>query len=260
MSKLLPIVLASTLTLGSIVGLAGAQSTQDTQNTQTTPNAQNAQNVPGNPPPPAGQPQMAGPDCGPDAGDDGPDDCGIAPGDDMGPGDGPSDGWGRMGGREHGWRHHRGERADWGRAGGNDRDRFDGEGRRDGKHGGRMMRIIDANGDGVIGDDEAAALADFAFMRMDRDRDGSLSEAEFVERRGPGRHGGFWMRWLGKDEADAVLKVRKDKFAALDADKNGNLSKTEFFADAKAKLAEADTDKDGKVTPWEFRANLSAMR
>ena len=72
-------------------------------------------------------------------------------------GDGPSDGWGRMGGREHGWRHHRGERADWGRGGGNDRDRFDGEGRRDGKHGGRMMRIIDANGDGVIGDDEAAA-------------------------------------------------------------------------------------------------------
>ena len=123
-----------------------------------------------------------------------------------------------------------------------------------------MMRIIDANADGVINDDEAASLADFAFMRMDRDRDGAVNEAEFTEARGPGRRDGGWFRWLAKDEADAVLKLRKDKFTALDADKNGNLSKTEFFADAKAKLAAADADKDGKVTPWEFRASVDPMK
>jgi Ca2+-binding EF-hand superfamily protein len=125
-----------------------------------------------------------------------------------------------------------------------------------------MMRIIDANADGAINDDEAASMADFAFMRMDRDRDGAVSEAEFTQHRGPGGHGGRggWFRWLAKDEAEAVLKVRKDKFAALDADKNGNLSKTEFFAEAKAKLAAADTDKDGKVTPWEFRASVDPMK
>ena len=69
----------------------------------------------------------------------------------------------------------------------------------------------------------------------------------------PERKGG-WFNWGNSAEAAAVLKVRTDKFAALDTDKNASVSKAEFFVDAKAKLAAADTDKDGKVTPWEFRA------
>jgi EF hand len=140
---------------------------------------------------------------------------------------------------------------------GADRDQGDGGGRHHGKHGdhagrgGKGMRIIDANGDGVIGEDEAAALADGAFMRMDQDRDGKVSEAEFVA--GPaGRKG--WFNW-SSDETAAVQKVRTDKFAAIDSNKDKSLDKTEFFADAKAKLAAADTDKDGKISPWEFRAS-----
>jgi Ca2+-binding EF-hand superfamily protein len=126
-------------------------------------------------------------------------------------------------------------------------------GRHHGKgHGGRGMRIIDANNDGVIGEDEAAALADGAFMRMDRDRDGKVTEAEFTQ--GPGGKRGGWFNW-NSEEAAAVQKVRTDKFAALDANKDKSLDKPEFFADAKAKLAAADSDKDGKVTPWEFRAS-----
>jgi hypothetical protein len=130
-------------------------------------------------------------------------------------------------------------------------------GRHHGKHGdrqgrgGKGMRMIDANNDGVIGEDEAAALADQAFMRMDQDRDGKVTETEFTS--GPRGHRG-WFNW-NSDEAAAVQKVRTDKFAALDVNKDKSLDKTEFFADAKAKLAAADTDKDGKVTPWEFRAN-----
>jgi Ca2+-binding EF-hand superfamily protein len=125
-----------------------------------------------------------------------------------------------------------------------------------GKHGhhgrkhGRMMQLIDANADGVINEDEAAALADGLFMRLDDNRDGSLSEAEFIS--GP-KHRRGWFNW-NSDEAAAVEKVRKDKFEALDTDKNSTVSKVEFFAEAKARLAAADTDKDGKVTPWEFRA------
>jgi hypothetical protein len=120
-----------------------------------------------------------------------------------------------------------------------------------GKHG-RGMQMIDANNDGVIGEEEAAALADHAFMRMDNDRDGKVTEAEFVS--GPRGKRGGWFNW-NSDEKAAVEKVRKDKFAALDTNKDASLDKAEFFADAKAKLAAADTDKDGKVSPWEFRAS-----
>ena len=124
-----------------------------------------------------------------------------------------------------------------------------GEGRRG--PGGPGMRMIDANNDGVIGDDEAATLADGAFRRMDQDRDGKVTEAEFIA--GPGGHKG-WFNWNSAETA-AVQKVRTDAFATLDANKDKSLDKTEFFADAKAKLAAADTDKDGKVSPWEFRAS-----
>jgi hypothetical protein len=228
MSKLTSLALASALMLGAGAGIASAQSTTTT---------------PSSPPPAEAAPQ----DCGPGNMGDG---CGMGPGMGIGP-----DGMGPDG---EGWGHHRGRHGSkHARMGGHGRDGH-------GRHGGgRMMRIIDANADGVINDDEAASMADFAFMRMDRDRDGAVSEAEFTEGRGPGghgRHGGGWFRWLAKDEAEAVLKVRKDKFASLDADKNGSVSKTEFFAEAKTKLAAADADKDGKVTPWEFRASVDPMK
>jgi hypothetical protein len=130
------------------------------------------------------------------------------------------------------------------------------EGKHHGKHHGRGgkhgMRMIDANNDGVIGEDEAAAMADHAFMRMDDDRDGKLTEAEFVS--GPRGKRGGWFNWNSEEKA-AVEKVRTEKFASLDLNKDKSLDKAEFFAEAKSKLAAADTDKDGKVTPWEFRAS-----
>ncbi len=142
-------------------------------------------------------------------------------------------------------------------------DRDDGEGRGmgghdmgrhgkggHGKHGGRRMQMIDANGDGVIGDDEAASLADHMFNRIDSDSDSNLTEAEFATV-GKGHRG--WFNWSSA-ETDAVVKVRKEKFASLDADKDSKVTKTEFFADAKTRFALLDTDKDGKVTPWEFRS------
>ncbi len=150
--------------------------------------------------------------------------------------DDSDDGWG--------WRHGKG------------RHHGMGEGRHGGHH--RGMMIIDANADGLIGADEASALAERGFMHMDQNRDDVIDKAEFVSPHGPGRgpDSGGWRGWFGgsSEEAAAVQKVREDKFATLDTDKDGKLTKTEFFADVQQKLAAADTDKDGKVTPWEFRA------
>ncbi len=117
--------------------------------------------------------------------------------------------------------------------------------------GGRHMQMIDANGDGVIGDDEAATLADHAFNRIDSDGSGDVSVDEFSTVRG-GRHG--WRNWFGSGaQNEAMTEGLKVKFTTLDADKDGKLTKAEFLADAKTRFAAADADKDGKVSPWEFR-------
>lgn len=224
--------------------------------------AQNATPTPPQPPV-----QNAQPPAGPDAGPDGP------PPDDMAAGGDDDDGgpgmWGHRMGGHHGWGRGdcgggEGRHARWGGGDGEGRGpgRMMGEGggrmMGEGRGGGRMMAMLDTNGDGAIGDDEAAAIADRMFSRIDANGDGVISQEEFTSGpRGRGmKQGGSWRAWLGlsSDEAAAVQKVRADKFAALDTDKNGSLSKQEFFAEAKARFAAADTDKDGKVTPWEFRA------
>jgi opacity protein-like surface antigen len=128
--------------------------------------------------------------------------------------------------------------------------RHHGKDRHGDRHGGGHMRIIDSNNDGVIGEDEAASIAEHMFNRMDANADGVVTETEYTTL----PHAHFWSNWLNSAEVAAVEKVRKEKFASLDADKNASMSKPEFFADAKARLAAADTDKDGKVTPWEFRS------
>lgn len=117
-----------------------------------------------------------------------------------------------------------------------------------GKHGG-PGRMIDANGDNIIGDSEAASLADREFMRLDRDGSGDIAEAEFTTP----RHRGGWWQWSQSQDA-GITEGLKSKFTALDADKDAKVTKAEFMADAKTRFAAADADKDGKVNPWEFYA------
>jgi EF hand len=121
-----------------------------------------------------------------------------------------------------------------------------------GRHGhgpGGPRGLIDMNFDNVIGDDEAASLADREFDRIDSDRNGTLTETEFTAVRGKGR----WLGWA-QSQDQAMTDGLKAKFATLDADKNAGITKAEFLADAKTRYAAADADKDGKITPWEFRA------
>jgi hypothetical protein len=141
-------------------------------------------------------------------------------------------------------------------------DRSDGRGdagdggqhhRRHGR-GGDHMQILDSNGDGFIGADEAAAGADSAFSRLDQNGDRLISESDFTT---PHAHQHWWsVSFSGSNDADAaaVLKAKKDQFASLDADKNGTVSHAEFMANAQKRYELADAKKDGKVSPWAFRA------
>jgi hypothetical protein len=145
--------------------------------------------------------------------------------------DGDPDCMGGYGGRHHGK----------GRGG-------HGEGR--GGHHGRGMKIIDANNDGFINADEAAALADAAFMHIDQNRDSVIDQTEassLQDRKG-------WRAWFGNTPSAEVTAKLKAAFAERDTDKDGKVTKLEFMTFAQGKYAALDTAKDGKVSPWAFRA------
>lgn len=117
-------------------------------------------------------------------------------------------------------------------------------------NGGFMSRLaqIDSNDDGVISDDEAAAQVESVFLAMDADDDGELTEEEYMTlRMGPGQG-------LNAERQKQMQERKRARFAPMDADKNGKVSKAEFIAAGKARFEAADTDGDGKVSPWEFRA------
>jgi len=110
------------------------------------------------------------------------------------------------------------------------------------------MAAIDSNNDGIISDDEAAAQVESVFAAMDADDDGELTMEEYMSvRMGPGRR-------LNEERQKLMQDRKKARFAEMDTDKSGKVSKAEFIAGGKARFQAADADKDGKVTPWEFRA------
>jgi hypothetical protein len=116
--------------------------------------------------------------------------------------------------------------------------------------GGHMrFAAIDQNGDGSIGDDEAAANAEAVFVVMDADDSGDLTEEEFVE-----THMGWAQGWH-HGRREAMEGRKRERFTAMDTDGDKLVSQVEFLAAAKEHFAGADTDKDGKVGAWEFRSH-----
>ncbi|WP_349359593.1 EF-hand domain-containing protein [Stappia sp.] len=116
--------------------------------------------------------------------------------------------------------------------------------------GGAMQRfaILDANDDGRISDDEAAAQREAVFYAMDADGDGSLTQEEYMDvRMGPGQ-GRNPERMQARQEAKAA------RFAPMDANGDGSVSKAEWMAAGEERYRASDTNSDGVVTPWEFRA------
>lgn len=93
----------------------------------------------------------------------------------------------------------------------------------------------DANGDGKLSTDEVK-VKDKAFGTLDRDGDGSLS--------------------LGEFRSSRVLHMARKRFAKLDSDKDGHLTRTESKMSEKA-FAKADLDKDGKLSKSELRKRIA---
>ncbi|WP_169052313.1 EF-hand domain-containing protein [Tabrizicola sp. YIM 78059] len=111
-----------------------------------------------------------------------------------------------------------------------------------------MLGAIDADQNGMITAEEAAAHAESMFATMDVNGDGVLVADEM----GAGRMG--MMNPWGTPQL--MQERRVARFAAKDANGDGQVTMGEFLAAEKAQYEAADSDGDGKVTPWELRAAM----
>ena len=103
-----------------------------------------------------------------------------------------------------------------------------------------MMRMADANGDGVVTRDEYLAATDARFARMDRNGDGVLDETERPQRRGPPP---------GRDGAPSPGGMGGRK-----------MTREQFHVDALRRFDRLDTNHDGKVDQNEMAAAATLTR
>lgn len=103
----------------------------------------------------------------------------------------------------------------------------------------KVLASADANGDGVVTRDEYARARLANFSRLDRNKDGAVSKADFK------RLARFKPQVA--DRLDALI-------AAMDTDKDGKVTRTEFAAAPMPLFNRADTNGDGKIDASEMAA------
>lgn len=119
----------------------------------------------------------------------------------------------------------------------------------------RAFERLDADGDGAIAEADRTARRQATFARLDVDGDGALSADEFQTAR-EGRRGMRAERGERTRMGGMRRLARMAGEARAEADSNGDgaISRDEFRAAALARFAAADADQDGQVTAEERRA------
>jgi len=110
-----------------------------------------------------------------------------------------------------------------------------GRGGRGGEMGMQWLRGADANKDGVITQDEALAAGLKRFDQLDRNKDGVVDQADFDA--------------LRKEMVDYRVKRFIHRYGA---DKDGKVTRDQFFKEAADRFAMRDLDNDGRIGPGEM--------
>ncbi|MEM1386567.1 MAG: hypothetical protein AAF748_06340 [Pseudomonadota bacterium] len=105
---------------------------------------------------------------------------------------------------------------------------------------------VDTDQDGVVSDEEAASHAEATFVALDRDGSRSLSPDELA-------HRNILVMFAQPQDDSAEDDAAATRFAALDGDSDGAVSKAEFLDVARAHYEEARDPVSGTVTPWSYR-------
>lgn len=124
---------------------------------------------------------------------------------------------------------------------------------------GRMIAMRDLDKDGFVTRAEHRSWAARVFAAMDANGDRKLSRAEYMSvRMGPGgyRQG---MGWRRADMQKRMQARKLTRFAAMDPDGNGFVSRAQFMAQADRNFAAMDANRDGKVGMGEFQGWYRGM-
>ncbi|UAL08990.1 EF-hand domain-containing protein [Caulobacter segnis] len=115
-----------------------------------------------------------------------------------------------------------------------------------------FIKEQDQNGDGVVSKDEFAATRAIQFAKTDADKNGTLSQAEYV--------GEFKARLEKKLAADERASEKKEeervrqmrqadvRFNVLDSDKSSAITRAEFDYSGWRMFSHHDTNNDGTVS------------
>ncbi|GAA3735008.1 Ca2+-binding EF-hand superfamily protein [Sphingorhabdus rigui] len=122
--------------------------------------------------------------------------------------------------------------------------------------------MMDANADGTLNDSDKTAMLAKRFAAIDTDKNGSISQAEFMaahemrdEHRADRREKRMEHGKMGKrHEHEGGRDGRMDIMARVDSNGDKAISQTEFRAAAEARFAKADANKDGSISPDERKA------
>ena len=113
----------------------------------------------------------------------------------------------------------------------------------------QLFQQLDRDRNGTVSSNEFAVTRRIDFSRLDRNRDGFIDRREFVDLRSP--RGG-----KASERARQVRKLRANRFRALDADRDGRVSRSEYARFGRRLFARLDRNGDKRVTRKEARLSL----
>ncbi len=110
-----------------------------------------------------------------------------------------------------------------------------------GRDGGGLFKSMDANGDGVVSNDEFDDFSARHFKKLDANNDGKITPHEMYgeQKQGSTHHG---------------MTPQNDRFSAADANQDGGIDREEakVMPMLPRYFDEIDADKDGKITRQEY--------